>query len=96
MLMFINSKKFNPQGQQGWSIKKLNQWRNKFIHFIPGGWSLEVSGLPQIIGDCITVIEFLVFESKNILMEDKLMDNIRELLQNIKIEVDKLEALYNF
>jgi hypothetical protein len=71
MLMYTVSRKFIPSGQQDRSVKKLNQLRNKFIHFTPKGWSLEVSGLPQIGIDCVNVIRFLAFESENILWTDE-------------------------
>lgn len=40
-------------------IRKLNELRNEFIHFVPKGWSLEVSGMPQIVQHCCEVIEHL-------------------------------------
>jgi len=67
MLMYGHSKKFKPTDTQGRSIKKLNNFRNDFIHFIPKGWSIEVSGLPQISLDCLSIIGFLSWESGNII-----------------------------
>lgn len=40
-------------------IETLTALRNDFIHFTPKGWSLEVSGLPQIFLNCLTLIEYL-------------------------------------
>jgi hypothetical protein len=51
--------KFVPRGTQGRSIKKINGYRNEFIHFMPKGWSLELSGLPTICKDCLDVIHEL-------------------------------------
>jgi hypothetical protein len=51
--------KFVPRGTQGRSIKKINEYRNEFIHFMPKGWSLEVSGLPAMCKDCLDVISEL-------------------------------------
>jgi hypothetical protein len=37
-------------------ILQLNSLRNQFIHFVPQGWSIELSGMPRIVGsvcDCI-------------------------------------------
>lgn len=67
MLRYGHSKKFVPKGQEGRSIKKLNGLRNEFIHFTPKGWLLEISGLPQICGDVLRIIDFLVNSSCNIL-----------------------------
>jgi hypothetical protein len=40
-------------------ILRLNHLRNDFIHFVPKGLSLEVSGMPRIITNCCDVIEHL-------------------------------------
>ena len=58
--------KFVPQGTQGKSIKKINAYRNEFIHFMPKGWSLEVSGLPNMCKDCLDVINELDEHTLNI------------------------------
>jgi hypothetical protein len=54
-----DSYKFKPRGQQGASIKKLNKFRNQFIHFMPMGWSIEMSGMPSICKDCLDIIKEL-------------------------------------
>lgn len=51
--------KFSPNGQQTASVKKLNYFRNEFIHFMPKGWSIEVTGLPDMCVDCLVIIEKL-------------------------------------
>jgi len=45
--------------QMNKDIIKLNLLRNKFSHFTPQGFSLEISGLPRIIGHCSDIIEHL-------------------------------------
>jgi len=81
MLMFGHSKKFIIKSQQGSNIKTLNSLRNDFVHFTPKGWSLEVSGLPEVIDDCVAIIEFLAFESNNIIYPDESIEKrIQELL----------------
>lgn len=52
--------KFTPSGQEGKSIKRLNNYRNEFIHFIPKGWSIEMSGMPDICKDCLNIIKKLI------------------------------------
>ncbi len=94
MVMFYHSKKFSPEGQQGWSIKKLNRLRNKFIHYLPGGFLLEVSGLPNIIDDCLAVIKFLVFESGNIWIDMDKQDNISKLITKIKADISEIKEVY--
>lgn len=51
--------KFNPRSQQDASIEELNYYRNKFTHFLPKGWSIEVSGFPSICLDCLDVVKEL-------------------------------------
>lgn len=53
------SYKFKPKGQQGASVKWLNMFRNQFIHFMPMGWSIEMSGMPSICNDCLDIIREL-------------------------------------
>lgn len=40
-------------------IDKLNRLRNDFIHFVPHGLSLELSGMPRIVGHAAEAIEHL-------------------------------------
>lgn len=71
MKKYTNSIQFTPSDSQDKSIRKLNLYRNDFIHFVPKAWSIELAGLPSIIHDCIDISEFLVFESNNIDPHDK-------------------------
>jgi hypothetical protein len=63
--------RFAPRGSQGRSIRKLDELRNNFIHFTPKGWSLEVSGLPRIVLDSLSLVAFLGWETSNILWHDE-------------------------
>lgn len=51
--------KFTPTGQQGSSIKRLNYFRNEFVHFMPKGWSIEMSGMPNICLDNLHIMKSL-------------------------------------
>ncbi len=66
MLTYGTSKRFLPTRQQDSSVKDLNKFRNKFIHFVPQGISVQTEGLSQLVLDCVAIIEFLAFESDNI------------------------------
>ena len=48
--------KFLPNGNESRSVRKLNRLRNTFIHFMPQGWSLELSGMPDICLDCLSIV----------------------------------------
>lgn len=66
MQMYINSRVFKPNGTQGRSLKKLNSFRNDFIHFVPKTWIIETNSLAQIVDDCLNIISFLAFECGNV------------------------------
>lgn len=42
------------------ALRRLNSLRNEFVHFSPKGWSVEISGLPQIALSCVTVFRGVV------------------------------------
>lgn len=56
---FLGAVQFKPTGSQGRSIKMLNRLRNKFIHFLPMSWSVELAGLPAMSRDVLDFVEFL-------------------------------------
>jgi hypothetical protein len=43
-------------------VEKLVNFRNQFAHFLPQGWSLEVTGLPRMITACWGIIYQLCIE----------------------------------
>ena len=97
MLFFGHSKRFHPNGSQGKSIKKLNQLRNDFIHFLPQSWSLEVSGLPTICLDSLSVIEFLCWESGNITWyEDEKAVLVESYLEQIGQNLTSIQKYYQY
>lgn len=85
MRIYGDSRPFRPQGTQGRSVKLLNRLRNEFIHYTPKSWSLEISGLPKVVEDCIGVISFLAFESRNVVWHEESMgDETRKLIKQIQ------------
>lgn len=91
MLMYVGSKPFKPQGTQTESVKLLNELRNDFIHFLPQGWSLEVSGLPQMVKDCVDIIDFLAFECGNVIWHNSaLRAKTEQLVRQINNLLDKM------
>ena len=66
MKIFCHSQKFVPRGTQDNSIEELNDFRNKFIHFTPKGWSIELKWLLDVTLDCLEIAEFLAWESGNV------------------------------
>ncbi|NOT06191.1 MAG: hypothetical protein HOP27_16490 [Anaerolineales bacterium] len=83
--------KFVPRGTQGRSIKKINEYRNEFIHFMPKGWSLEVSGLPSMCQDCLDVINELDEHTLDIRWHDDVQRSSFRILLNSCLE--KIKSL---
>jgi len=71
MMCYVHSRKFKATQDHNRAVKKLNELRNDFIHFVPKGWSLELTGLPEICLRCLEVIEFLGWESGNIILNEE-------------------------
>jgi hypothetical protein len=67
MLQYVHSKAFTPSSTHDVSMSRLNRLRNHFIHFLPGSWTLQLSGVPPVLMDSLTLADFLVRKSGNIL-----------------------------
>lgn len=66
MRQYTHSRALTLTCEQQKSINMLRKGvRNNFEHFIPTGWSIEISGMPKIVSDLVDVIEFLAFSSGN-------------------------------
>lgn len=94
MMQNINSKSFTGSEEIDSSMKKLNDFRNKFIHFIPCNWSIEIVLFPIICKQVLSVVEFLILESGNVRFYDNdefEKANLEELITKIKGELERLE-----
>ena len=95
MMHFVISQPLEPSAEQSWIVKKLNRLRNNFIHFQPQGFSLEVSGMPGIVENCLDVIWFLAFESGNVLWHDEAHGNqTKNLIRKSKENLSAIKRLY--
>jgi hypothetical protein len=95
MLCYGHSKKYVATPDHNRSVKKLNELRNEFIHFVPKGWSLEVTGLPEICLNCLEVIEFLAWESGNItLYEENQQERVRSAVKNTRKVLTDITTKY--
>lgn len=66
MKFFVHSQLFVPAGSEDASMRRLNSLRNEFAHFLPKTWLIDLSGMPRICLDCLSVGEFLSEKSGNI------------------------------
>jgi len=95
MLIYGHSKRFVPSGSQGGSINKLKDLRDDFIHFVPKGWSLEISGLPRIFADCLDFIEFLGWECGNVLWHEAALESRAKVaIGSARAAIAEVKALY--
>jgi len=84
MLMYTISKKLETDKNKDEAMVWLNWYRNKFIHFVPEVFEINIIQFPKRMILILDIIKFLVSESGNILwlnFEDK------ELAENL---IDKL------
>ena len=50
----------DKSGNITYSIKRLNKYRNQFIHYLPLHWGIQIQEILNILYDAIKVISFLV------------------------------------
>ena len=85
MRQYTNSKALTLSPDEESAICLLiDQLRNNFEHFDPKGWSIEISGMPEIVRHVLRVIEFLVLGSGNVTLDDKQMDRFNAAVGRIK------------
>lgn len=66
MNMMIDSKHLQLTADQRKSIRLMKGvFRNKFEHYIPTSWSIEIHGFPKMVLDVLEVIRFLSLETGN-------------------------------
>ncbi|TKJ41795.1 hypothetical protein CEE37_04290 [candidate division LCP-89 bacterium B3_LCP] len=69
---FVHSKPLILTEQQEESIERLiDEFRNRFIHFMPTLRSIELHDLPKVSLDILDAIRFLALETGNILCQRK-------------------------
>ncbi len=95
MLMYVHSKKFQPHGTRGGSVKLLNRLRNELIHFTPRVWALDLLGLPAMCMDCLDVADFLAWQSNNVAWADaELESRARASFDSARCALAGLKAKY--
>ena len=95
MRMLINSKHLELTNSQSKSIETLVKWlRNKFQHFKPGLWSIEIHGMPRIAIDVLEVIRFLARETHTHIKLSKKEEGLVDKLVKESIDFIKGTELY--
>jgi hypothetical protein len=87
--------RFVAQGTQGGSVRRLNLFRNEFTHFVPKGWSVEVTGLPVVCLDCIRIVRDLNEKALPIRWSsEEQMEQARVLLEDCETRLAGLRDVY--
>lgn len=92
MKRFADSRPFEPKETHADSVEMLTYLRNRFIHYFPSSLSLEVSGLPAMLSDCIDIANFLLFKCGNICWHDNetLATRAKKAIEEIQLQVKLL------
>ncbi len=92
MALFVDSKPLIASNDLDSAVCCLHRTlRNKFEHFLPGGWSILVDELPSVLLRCLSAISFLAFESNNIFWSE---NPTRQEMEAIVTDLNhKLETL---
>lgn len=75
------------------SIRKLNDWRNRFVHFEPVTWIMETGMYPEIVQHVASTIEKLTLEDSTAeqllspMEADQILGRIRLALAKLRTNV---------
>ncbi|MBM3129037.1 MAG: hypothetical protein FJ009_10510 [Chloroflexi bacterium] len=58
--------KYAPSSQVEKSIERMRELRNEFVHFTPKYSAIAVDSFPQMVCDCLEVINFLAWDPTRI------------------------------
>jgi len=95
MNLRTDSKSFIPNSTQDKSVKNLNAFRNKFVHYIPSSSAFNMKARAKVVLDVIPIIEFLAFESNNVsLYKEGSREQVAGLCIMAKNEVSALLKHY--
>jgi len=86
MRKYVKSKSFKlvDQNLKDSIVSLNNEFRNQFLHYKPLGWSIEKEALREVIRDCLPLIEFLLFQSGNISIEQPNRNQAKEIMEQIR------------
>lgn len=89
MMMYSGSRALEATQEQDRSVERLHLFRNRFVHFLPMDWCLQLAGLANMAANCIGVVRFLAFNCGNVLWTRK--DDLRARCSE---SVEAIEAAF--
>ena len=85
ILGYVNTTPLALTKEQAEDVKTLSEMlRNNFEHFMPMGWSIEISGMPDLLKSVSDIIEHLAFKTGTVFWEEHQADAIRKLIGELK------------
>jgi hypothetical protein len=97
MGQLVTSKAFGAEAENDRAIQKLNELRNRFVHFTPSAWVLDPAVAIAPLRSALKVTSFLAFQSQNILWTacpENMQTQTRQLVARGGRSLDRLSALY--
>lgn len=80
--------------EENYALEKIiSEFRNGFAHFKPGGWSIEVSGMPSLFLHIMRIIDHLALRSNNILyINEELQTKVEQLINKTNSVLRELSS----
>jgi hypothetical protein len=81
-----------PKDEATRDFTLLSRWRNEFAHYSPAGWSIELAGLPRILGRVISKIEQIATHNGFQRHNDFQDTEILEIIARIRVKLNSIES----
>ncbi len=95
MLIWSNSKPFVANSTQDKSVRRVNNFRNVLIHYVPASSAFNMKTRTHDLLDVISIIEFLAFESNNVFIhEEGGRDRVNKLCALIRKQASEIYEGY--
>jgi len=92
---YTHTQPLPASAEQDLAVERLGDWRDRFIHYKPGGLGIEVSGFPGICLTCLDVIEFLVFKTGHVFIGSDAALRVRTLQGQARDLLRHLQDAYS-
>ncbi len=95
MLKYPESQRFQPHPHHDEAVRRLNKFRNGFIHFIPKTHDVSVDKFPENMLIILEIIRFIIERSGNIhWRREESKERANNHLKNIEQKLEALKVSY--
>ncbi len=90
--LFCCKKKFVATEDHTTAMKKIKEYRDRFVHFFPISWGLCIYGMPEIFQIVMSIIKSLINDIGNFTYQfsSEEMRAIRSFIESIDLKLEKL------